>query len=384
MKRRLALLGSTGSIGRAVLDVVSRHMDRFEVVALAARGSQPDLLIEQINRFSPSIVSVGDRETAGKLRDFIPREVEIVCGDESLVSLATLSEVDTVIVAVVGVAGLKPTYAAASSGKVIALANKESLVAGGALITAAARRSGARLIPIDSEHSAIFQCIEGHRIEDMRRMILTASGGPFWRWEGDLSRVKVSDALRHPTWSMGKKITIDSATMMNKGLEVIEASWLFGVDADRIDIVIHPESIIHSMVEYKDGAVIALLSLPDMRGPISFALGYPERLESGIEFLDFGKIASLSFYKLDEERFPMIRLVREVIRKGGSLPVVMNAANEVAVYAFLEERIGFLDIYKVVREVVERHTISNPSSIEEIMELDKEGRRLASKVIDSL
>lgn len=380
-KKKMSILGSTGSIGVSALDVVSQHKDRFEIVGLSA-GSNIDLLKEQILEFSPKVVSVKDEKLLGSLKESVASsDISFCCGLEGVAAVATHEDVDLVLSAMVGSVGLMPTYKAIKKGKQIALANKEVLVAAGELVMKAAGEAGVKILPVDSEHSAIFQSIEGQRPEDINRIILTASGGPFWNFEGDLSKVRVEDALNHPNWSMGAKITIDSATMMNKGLEVIEACWLFDVPEDKIDVVIHPQSIVHSMVEYKDSSIIAQMGRPDMRGPISYALAYPERIENNVESIDWSEMKALNFSKPNDRKFPILKLVRDVIREGGSVPAVMNAANEVAVDAFLNKKIGFLDIYKIVAEVVENHSAHRIDTIEKVLDADFEGRKLAGEMV---
>lgn len=379
-KKRISILGSTGSIGTSALDVISRHPERFEVVALA-EGHDVELLARQIKAFSPKIVSVRDDDARRELKSKCGSNVEILAGMDGAISVATYHAADMVLSSMVGSVGMRPTYEAIRAGKTIALANKETLVAAGCLMMAEAKKADVKILPVDSEHSAIFQSIQGHRKADINKIILTASGGPFWNYDGDLSRVTVGQALKHPNWSMGRKITIDSATMMNKGLEVIEAHWLFDLPEDRIDVVIHPESIIHSMVEYKDRSIVAQMAMPDMRGPISYALAYPERIENDVTSVDWPRLNRLTFFAPDNDRFPMLDLARKAIREGGSMSAVMNAANEVAVQSFLDERIGFLDIYRVVAGVMDAHLPRQVSSIDDVLAVDEDGRRLASEQI---
>jgi len=380
MKKKVSILGSTGSIGVSALDVIENHPDRFEVIALAA-GTNVLLLAEQIKRFSPKFVSVKNEEFAEELKGICCENVEIVHGVEGAVQVATAESADMVLSAMVGSAGLKPTYEAIKAGKDIALANKETLVAAGELVMKAVNESGVKLLPVDSEHSAIFQSMEGHRKEDINKIILTASGGPFRNYSGDLSKVSVEDALNHPNWSMGAKITIDSATLMNKGFEVIEAYWLFGMSLDKIEVVIHPQSIIHSMVEYKDGSIIAQLGNPDMRGPISYALAYPERIESNVKNVDWKEMATLTFKAPDYNRFPMLKLAKEALKKKGASCAVLNASNEIAVQAFLDRKIKFTDIYNIVSEVVEEYIPEKADSIDAILEIDSEARKITQKKI---
>jgi 1-deoxy-D-xylulose-5-phosphate reductoisomerase len=337
-----------------------------------------------VDRFRPQIVSVFDEDHARRLKGMLDSAVrtEILWGEEGYRSVATASAAELVLSAIVGAAGLVPTLAAIEAGKDVALANKETLVTAGALVMERARMKAVRIIPVDSEHSAVFQCVEGNSPKSVERVILTASGGPFLRaTRTELEKVKMSDALNHPNWKMGKKITIDSATMMNKGLEVIEARWLFGVDYERIDVVIHPQSIIHSLVEFIDGSVMAQLGLPDMRGPISYALFYPERTPGGFPPLSLSKVGRLEFQAPDLERFPCLRLGYEAGRAAGTMPAVMNAANEVAVNAFLEERIAFQSIARVIEEVMTRHVPGAVSSLEMVLEADAWARSQAEEIL---
>ncbi len=381
--KKIAILGSTGSIGVNALDVVSKNPQQLEVVALAA-GRNLEVLKGQIERFSPKIVSVLDKEHAARLKAMFGTAPppEILWGEEGARRVASAPGAEMVLSAIVGAAGLVPTLEAIEAGKDIALANKETLVTAGPLVVERARSKGVRIIPVDSEHSAVFQCIEGNGEKAVGRVILTASGGPFLRaGRTELETVRISDALNHPNWKMGRKITIDSATMMNKGLEVIEARWLFGVDYERIDVVIHPQSIIHSLVEFIDGSVLAQLGLPDMRGPISYALFYPERMPGGFPPLDLSKAGRLEFEPPDLERFPCLRLGYEAGRAAGTMPAVMNAANEVAVNAFLEEKIPFQSIARVIEEVMSRHVPSDVSSLEAVLEADSQARREAEEIL---
>ncbi|MDT8443635.1 MAG: 1-deoxy-D-xylulose-5-phosphate reductoisomerase [Desulfuromonadales bacterium] len=380
--KRLAILGSTGSIGVKTLEIVAEHPRRFQIVALTA-GSNLALLEEQILRFNPEIVAVANHGNAQRLQERIgaggPR---VLCGKDGLIACAAGSPADMVVSAIVGAAGLEPTLAAIEAGRDVALANKETLVIAGELIMAAVARSGCRLFPVDSEHSAIFQSLEGHRKIDVRRLILTASGGPFRNWSlDDLQAVTPHDALAHPNWTMGRKITIDSATMMNKGLEVIEAHWLFDVPVDNIAVHIHPESIVHSMVEYVDGALIAQLGIPDMKTPIAYALTYPERLTLSLPALDLCRLSQLSFAAPDSQCFPCLGLAYDAIRRGGTMPAVLNAANELAVEAFLQGKIAFLDIPRIIGKVVAMHTNTKASSLEPILAADTWARQASQDVI---
>jgi len=381
--KRLAILGSTGSIGVSTLEIVAEHPENFRVVALTA-GRNLALLEEQIARFNPEMVAVPDQSNAQRLQERIgngdgPR---VLFGTEGLIACAAESPVDIVVSAIVGAAGLEPTLAAIQAGRDVALANKETLVIAGELVMSAVAESGCRLFPVDSEHSAIFQSLEGHRKEDVRRLILTASGGPFRNWSfDDLQEVTPKDALAHPNWTMGRKITIDSATMMNKGLEVIEAHWLFNIPVDRIDVHIHPESIIHSLVEYIDGALIAQLGIPDMKTPIAYALTYPERLPLDLPPLDLCRLGKLNFAAPDSQCFPCLSLAYDAIRRGGTAPAVLNAANELAVDAFLHEKIQFLDIPRVIGAVVDKHELTLADNLDKILAADRWARLTAAEVI---
>lgn len=380
--RALAILGSTGSIGRSTLDVVDQHPDRFRVVALAA-GRNHERLAEQIRKYRPRYVAVADPVAATALRargDL--RGVEIGVGDADIAALAALPDVDTVVAAIVGAAGVRSTLAAVQAGKRVALANKESMVVAGALMQSEARRSFATILPVDSEHCAVFQSLVGHRSVDIRRVTLTASGGPFRDWTAAALRdVTVEQALQHPNWSMGAKITIDSATMMNKGLELIEARWLFDLQPAQLDVVVHRESIIHALVEYCDGTVMAQLAMPDMRAPIAYALAYPERITSGIPRLELAALGRLSFESPDAERFPCLRLARAANVHGGSAPAILNAANEVAVAAFLERKIAFVEIPTLIERVMEKIPSRAWNTVEEILSIDRETRIVAQEIM---
>lgn len=383
--KRLAILGSTGSIGVSTLEIVAEYPEHFRVVALTA-GRNLALLEEQIARFRPEMVAVPDQENACRLQGRIgsggPR---VLYGTAGLIACAVDSPAEMVVSAIVGAAGLEPTLAAIEAGRDVALANKETLVIAGELVMAAVARSGCRLLPVDSEHSAIFQSLQGHRKVDVRRLILTASGGPFRNWSlDDLSQVSPQDALAHPNWTMGRKITIDSATMMNKGLEVIEAHWLFDLSVDKITVHIHPESIVHSLVEYVDGALIAQLGIPDMKTPIAYALTYPERLNLDLPALDLCRLGQLHFAAPDSQCFPCLGLAYEAIRRGGTTPAVLNAANELAVEAFLQGQVGFLDIPRIIAAVVEKHTMSAASNLGLILAADSWARKTAQSVIHEI
>lgn len=351
---RLAILGSTGSIGKQTLQVVDAFPDKFCVEALSA-GTRTDLMAQQIRKYHPRVVAMRDEKAALALKQEFGSSVDIRCGEEGICSVAECAEADTVLVAIVGIAGLGATMRAVQMGKRVALANKEALVTGGELIHAELKRRNACIYPVDSEHSAIFQCINGQNVKEVKRIILTASGGAFRDYNKEmLEKATVEDALRHPNWSMGPKITVDCATMMNKGLEVIEAHWLFGLPADRIDVVVHRESVVHSMVEFCDHAVLAQLGAPDMRLPIMYALGFPERMLSPFEGIDFTKAMQLHFAPPDTERFPALKLAYDALRCGGILPTALNAANEVAVESFLHGEIRFGDIYRAVEYTISK------------------------------
>lgn len=374
-KKKLVILGSTGSIGLNTCEVVRTLPDDFEIVGLAARSSVESLL-RQIEEFRPRLVALADEEAARSLRQRTPATTEVLNGTEGLERVAAAEESDLVVCSVVGAAGLIPVMAAIRAGKNIALANKEVLVTAGEIVTRLACEKGCYIIPIDSEHSAVHQCLRGENVRNVRRLILTASGGPFFGdADRDLSKVTPDEALRHPRWDMGNKVTIDSATLMNKALEVIEAKWLFGIDLDRIDIVIHPESIIHSMVEFVDGAMMAQMNEPDMRIPIQYALTYPERMPRNVVPFDFLRNKRLTFCQADAERFPCLRLGREAAAAGATMPTVLNAANEVAVEKFLHEEIRFTDIPLWIEAAMAGHEpIPNPT-IEDILATDARVRR---------
>ncbi len=352
-KRRIAILGSTGSIGRQALDVIRQHRDLFEVELLTANNSS-DLLIRQAVEFDANAVVICNEDRYREVADALqPNYIKVFSGMQSVCDLVTGDNIDIVLTSMVGFSGLSSTVAAVKAGKTIALANKETLVAAGQIVMDLAQRHGARIIPVDSEHSAIFQCLMGSAGAPIEKIHLTASGGPFRTWTREqISKATRAQALNHPNWSMGSKITIDSATMMNKGLEIIEARWLFGTPGEKIQVVIHPESIIHSMVEYADGSVIAQMGHPDMREAIQFAFSYPFRLSLDNRKLNFAELGAMSFYAPDHERFPALGLAYEALGRGGNMACIMNAANEAAVAAFLQERIGFYDITDIVAEVM--------------------------------
>ena len=381
-KRHIAILGSTGSIGTQTLDVVRQHPDRFEVELLTANTSAARL-IAQAREFSPNAVVIRDekcyREVADALAD---TDVKVFCGMDSICSLVAADGVDIVVAAMVGFSGLRPTLAAIRAGKWIALANKETLVAAGSLVTALAEEHNVPILPVDSEHSAIFQCLMAAGANRPEKIHLTASGGPFRTWPRERIATATKDqALKHPNWDMGAKITIDSSTMMNKGFEVIEAKWLFNVAVEQINVLVHPESVIHSMVEFADGAVLAQLGCPDMRVPIEVALAYPERLPIDGPKLDLASAGSLTFDKADTDRFPCLGLAYEAIRRGGNIPCAMNAANEVAVKAFLRDKIGFYDIAALVRDAMAETAVIERPSLDDIFDTNRETYdRLAEKL----
>jgi 1-deoxy-D-xylulose-5-phosphate reductoisomerase len=371
VKKRIAILGSTGSIGRSALSVVEAHDGRLEVVALAA-GRNAELFAEQVDRFHPSMVALADGAALDALiaaGGFVPPSP--LSGPDGLVAVATHPEADIVLCATSGTAALEAVLAAIEAGKTIALANKEVLVMAGAIVTEAARRRGVALLPVDSEHNAIHQCLAGRQTAEVRRLILTASGGPFRGHSPDaLNGVAPEDALRHPTWQMGPKITIDSATLMNKGLEVIEARWLFGVGADHIDVVIHPQSVVHSMVELTDGSVIAQMGVTDMRLPIQYAFSHPDRWAAPLPRLDLARLGRLEFQLPDYDNFPCLRLAYRALNDEAGLPVVLNAANEVAVAAFLAGRLAFLSIPKVIEQAMEAYRPSPARTLHEVRRID--------------
>lgn len=373
--KKIAILGSTGSIGTQALDIIERNRSYFKIEALSAHNNI-ELLKEQIDKFKPRVVTVVDKEKAEILKSKISSKTQILVGPGGLKEIASIKNLDMVLVAVVGIAGLEATIAALSTGNDVALANKETLVAGGQLVMNTAKVHGSSIIPVDSEHSAILQCIKGARKKDIKGIVLTASGGPFRGYtREDLEKVTVEDALKHPNWVMGQKITIDSATLMNKGLELIEAKWLFDLDIEQIKVVIHPESIIHSMVEFIDNSVLAQLGLADMRIPILYALTYPERMPSPVESLDLLKLKKLSFEEADLETFSCLKLAINAIEIGGTMPVVLNAANEIAVKKFLDRKIGFNEIASLVKEAMKNHKPINEPVLEDILRVDQAIRK---------
>lgn len=379
----ISILGSTGSIGRSTLDVVRMHPDRFRVIALSA-GENTALLKKQAEEFRPKFVSVLTKAAAYELKGALPRGTKAAWGMEGAIEAAAYQGADITVSAFAGAAGLVPTIEAVRAGKDIALANKETLVMAGALVVKEVKKHGVRLMPVDSEHCAIFQALCGHRAQDVKRIILTASGGPFLNTPyRALSSVTPKQALNHPRWRMGKKITIDCATLVNKGLEVIEARWLFDMTGERISVAVHPQSIVHSMVEYIDGSLVAQMGSPDMKGPIAYALSYPERIDSGTVPLQLAGLR-LDFSDPDPLRFPCLGLAYEALKTGGVVPAALNAADEVAVEMFLKGRIRFTDIYRVIADVVGKTKPGRAASIEEILDADSTARDLARKAISGI
>lgn len=377
--KRIAILGSTGSIGTSTLQIARHLKDEFQITALAAK-SNIDLLEQQALEFSPKLIAVYDTQKAIELQKRLP-SIEVLAGMEGLEALASYSDVDFVVSAMTGTLGLAPTLAAIKAGKNIGLANKEALVSGGALVMSLARKHGVSLIPIDSEHSAIFQCLQGSKTSEVRRIILTSSGGPFRTYSQDkLHNITVEQALCHPTWKMGPKVTIDSSTLMNKGLEVIEAHWFFGVPVDQIEVIIHPQSIIHSMVEFIDSSMMAQMSVPNMMVPIQYAMTYPDRQQGLLQPYDFVKNSSLQFFQPDFENFRCLKLAYDAIRQGGTLPGYMNAANEVLVSRFLDRQIGWKDIALKLELLMCRHSIENITSIDDVLEVDHQARVEAKEI----
>ncbi|MEW5806320.1 MAG: 1-deoxy-D-xylulose-5-phosphate reductoisomerase [Acidobacteriota bacterium] len=403
--KNISIIGSTGYIGRKTLEVIRENRNRFRVVALSC-GNNVALVLEQIREFNPLLVSVSTEAGAEKVRkaikdmaraaggkigtekdkDTIVRdEIEIVSREEGMVQVATHSEADFVISAAVGAIGLIPTLRALESGKAVAIANKEALVVGGELIMREAKKQNVQVLPIDSEHSALHQCLRGERIEDVKRLILTASGGPFRNLgKEELEKVTPEEALKHPTWDMGRKITIDSATMMNKGLEIIEARWLFGILQERIDVFLHPQSIVHSMVEFNDGSLKCQMGITDMRGPIQYALTYPERIEADLMSLDLTAMGPLEFFHPDPERFPCLRLAYDAIAVGGTMPAILNASDEIAVQHFLDGEISFTKIPEIIERVMKHAQVVHDITLEAVLEADRQARSETLRFIREL
>lgn len=383
MKRKIAILGSTGSIGTQALEVIEEHPDMFEAYALTAHH-QVDLLIRQARRFMPEVVVIANEQHYLELKEALADlPVKVWAGADAIAQIVRMEPIDMVLTALVGYAGLRPTIAALEAGKAIALANKETLVVAGELITTLAKENNAPILPVDSEHSAIFQCLSGTWNNSVEKIWLTASGGPFrTKTPDELATVTKEQALRHPNWNMGAKVTIDSASMMNKGFEMIEARWMFDLLPEQIEIVVHPQSIVHSMVQFEDGAVLAQLGLPDMKLPIAYALSYPKRLKTAAPRLDFRQYASLTFEEPDMERFRNLAYAFEAIRKGGNMPCILNAANEIAVSAFLEDRAGFLQMSDVIAQTMEKATFVARPTYDDYVETDAEARRIAAEFLN--
>lgn len=383
MKRKIAILGSTGSIGTQALEVIEEHPDMFEAYALTAHH-QVDLLIRQARRFMPEVVVIANEQHYLELKEALADlPVKVWAGADAIAQIVRMEPIDMVLTALVGYAGLRPTIAALEAGKAIALANKETLVVAGELITTLAKEKNAPILPVDSEHSAIFQCLSGTWNNSVEKIWLTASGGPFrTKTPDELATVTKEQALRHPNWNMGAKVTIDSASMMNKGFEMIEARWLFDLLPEQIEIVVHPQSIVHSMVQFEDGAVLAQLGLPDMKLPIAYALSYPKRLKTAAPRLDFRQYASLTFEEPDMERFRNLAYAFEAIRKGGNMPCILNAANEIAVSAFLEDRAGFLQMSDVIAQTMEKATFVARPTYDDYVETDAEARGIAAEFLN--
>lgn len=387
MKKRITILGSTGSIGKQTLDVIQNEPEYFEVIALSA-WKNIDLLKEQMMKHRPKYVVVKDDKLARELKNKIPNgkvNCRILYGEFGLAKIASLRENDLIVVALTGMAAFKPTMEAIKSGKMIGLANKEIIVAAGQILNEEIKKYESKIIPIDSEHSGIFQCMRKNAALNIEKIIITASGGPLYHLkESALDSVSIDEAINHPNWDMGEKISVDSATLMNKGLEVIEAHWLFDIPIDKIEVIIHPQSYIHALIQYDDGTVLAQLSEHDMRIPIHFALHYPEKVKNNLPRINLSKIGQLTFKKLDNKRFPSVDLCYDVIKQGGTLPTAMNAANEIAVQAFLGQKIKFKQILGIIQSVIEKHeNILNPT-IQDIYNQDRESRKLAIKLCDML
>ena len=381
--KRISVLGSTGSIGRNCLEVVSKSKNKWEVVGLSA-GRNIALFQKQVAQFHPKIVSLErERDAAEFRREFPDYSSRVLHGQEGAEAVACYEENDVVVSAITGINGLRPTLGAVQSGKRVALANKESLVVAGPLILETATQTGSQIIPVDSEHSGVFQCLAKEDRDHVKKVILTASGGPFFSLSAEEMKNKtLEEALDHPRWKMGKKVTIDSATMMNKGLELIEARWLFGLEPEQLDILIHPQSIVHSLVEMRDGSVLAQLSPTDMKIPIQYALTYPEREEALLPSLDLSRVRALEFFDIDDTKFPLVKLARTALEEGGSVSVVLNTANEVAVDAFIKGKIQFSDIAEIVTEAVENHTKTTVEGLEEIFDIDRETKMKTRNLID--
>jgi 1-deoxy-D-xylulose-5-phosphate reductoisomerase len=382
LKKHIAILGSTGSIGTQALEVIRQHPEHF-IAEVLTSNKNADLIIEQAIEFKPNCVVIADEKLYKKVFDALdPLLIKVYAGTDAIAQVVEMDSIDIVLTALVGFAGLKPTFNAVNAGKQIALANKETLVVAGDLITAAAKENGANIYPVDSEHSAIFQCITGEFQNKIEKIYLTASGGPFRGMSKDeLNKVTPAMALKHPNWNMGAKVTIDSASMMNKGLEVIEARWLFGLNTDQIDVIVHPQSIIHSLVQFTDGSMKAQLSLPDMRMPIQFALGYPLRLKSDFKRFSFADYPQLTFEKPDTKNFRNLHIAFEVLKKGGNMPCIMNAANEIVVAAFLNEKISFMKMPDIIEKCMEKISFISKPVLDDYFTTDKETRIFANSII---
>lgn len=380
-KRNIAILGSTGSIGRQALDVIASYPERFEAYALVANNSV-ELLIEQARRFLPEVVVIANESKYSQLREALSDlPIKVWCGSGAIEEIVRDEAIDMVLTAMVGFSGLKPTISAIAAGKTIALANKETLVVAGELITSLALEKRTAVLPVDSEHSAIFQCLNGEGANPIEKILLTASGGPFRNFSSEqLRRVTRAQALAHPNWDMGEKVTIDSSTLMNKGFEMIEAKWLFGVEPSQIEVLVHPQSIIHSMVQFEDRSIIAQLGQPDMRMPIQYAFSYPERLRSDIPPVDFFTLSQLTFERPDREKFPNLTYAYEAIDKGGNMPCILNAANEVAVGMFLQERIGYTEMSHLIAETMQKATFLQSPSLDDYLQSDAETRTIISEL----
>ena len=383
-KRRIAILGSTGSIGTQALDVISRHPDLFQVEMLSA-GSNAELLIAQARQFNPNAVVICNKDKYAEVRQALdPLDIKVFAGVESAGELSGGSNVDIVLAAMVGFSGLAPTISAIKKGKVIALANKETLVAAGSIVTRLAKENGSPILPVDSEHSAIFQCLQGERAQ-IEKLLLTASGGPFFNLPAEkFNDITVEQALNHPNWKMGSKVTIDSASMMNKGLEIMEAAWLFNIPVEKIEVVVHPQSIIHSMVQFSDGSIKAQIGHPDMRVPIQYALSYPYRIDLDTRRLSFADLGQITFFAPDLEKFPCLRIAYQAFKKGGNIPCAMNAANEVAVASFLKGEIKFTQIPVVIEKTLEKCNFVASPSVEDIFATDKESKVRAEELLKGL
>lgn len=383
-RRNIAILGSTGSIGSQALEVISAYPDRFEAYALIANNSV-DLLIEQARRFLPEVVVIANESKYTQLKAALSDlPIKVWCGSNAIGEVVQEENIDMVLTAMVGISGLKPTIEAIKAGKAIALANKETLVVAGELITSLALKQRVAVLPVDSEHSAIFQCLNGEGENKIEKILLTASGGPFRTFSKEqLARVTKAQALAHPNWHMGEKVTIDSSTLMNKGFEMIEAKWLFGVEPSQIEVLVHPQSIIHSMVQFEDRSVMAQLGQPDMRMPIQYAFSYPERLKSAIRPLDFFALSQLTFEKPDREKFPNLDFAYEAVKRGGNMPCILNAANEVAVQLFLEERIGYRQMSHLIEETMQKVSFVQSPSLDDYLQTDIQSREISTTLVHS-